>query len=108
MKWKNIRHIPVEDANHRLIGIVTQRALVACIAERAADLGQGTIPVREVMSPEVVSVPPETSTLEAIELMRRHKIGSLPVVKDGRLVGIVTEYDFLIIAGQLLEKELRG
>jgi len=108
MKWKNIRHIPVEDANHRLIGIVTQRALVACIAERAADLGQGTIPVREVMSPEVVSVPPETSTLEAIELMRRHKIGSLPVVKEGRLVGIVTEYDFLIIAGQLLEKELRG
>ncbi len=108
MKWKNIRHIPVEDANHRLIGIVTQRALVACIAERAADLGQGTIPVRDVMSPEVVSVPPETSTLEAIELMRRHKIGSLPVVKDGRLVGIVTEYDFLIIAGQLLEKELRG
>ncbi len=108
MKWKNIRHIPVEDASHSLLGIVTQRALVAVIAERAADLGKGPIPVREVMSTDVVAVSPETATLEAIELMRRHRIGSLPVVKDGRLVGIVTEYDFLVIAGQLLEKELRG
>jgi CBS domain-containing protein len=40
--------------------------------------------------------------------MRKHRVGCLPVVKDGRLVGIVTEYDFLVIAGQLLEEELKG
>jgi len=107
MKWKWIRHVPVEDSEHRLVGLVSQRTIVALVAERAADLGSRPIPVREVMSTEIVTVTPETPTLEAIELMRRHKIGSLPVVKDGRLVGIVTESDFLSIAGELLEAELR-
>ena len=50
----------------------------------------------------------ETATLEAISLMRKHGVGCLPVLKDGRLVGIVTEHDFMIIAGQLLERELRS
>jgi CBS domain-containing protein len=108
MKWKRIRHVPVEDGDHRLIGMVAQRSLIALIADRAADLGKMPIPVREVMSTDVVTVVPETPTHEAIELMRRHRVGSLPVLKDGRLVGIVTEFDFLKIAGQLLEIELRG
>jgi CBS domain-containing protein/gamma-glutamylcysteine synthetase len=107
MKWKRIRHVPVEDGEHRLVGVVSQRTLVAAIAERAQDFGKGPIPVRDVMRTELVTVVPETSTLEAIALMKRHKVGSLPVVKDGRLVGIVTESDFLSIASQLLEDELR-
>jgi len=107
MKWKRIRHVPVEDGEHRLVGIVSQRTLVAVIAERAAELGKGSIAVREIMATELVTVKPETSTLEAIALMRRHKVGALPVLNEGRLVGIVTEADFLAIAGQLLEKELR-
>jgi CBS domain-containing protein len=40
--------------------------------------------------------------------MRKHKIGSLPVVKDGRLVGIITEHDFFEISGQLLSNWLEG
>jgi len=107
MKWKRIRHVPVEDGEHRLVGLVSQRTLVAVIADRAAELGKESIAVRDIMSTGIVTVSPETSTLEAIELMKRHKVGSLPVVKEGRLVGIVTEADFLAIAGQLLENELR-
>lgn len=107
MKWKRIRHVPVEDGEHRLVGLVSQRTLVAVIADRAAELGQESIAVRDIMSTGIVTVSPETSTLEAIGLMKRHKVGSLPVVKEGRLVGIVTEADFLSIAGQLLENELR-
>jgi CBS domain-containing protein/gamma-glutamylcysteine synthetase len=108
MKWKRIRHVPVEDVGHVLLGLVSQSTLIALVAERSAELGKGPIPVREVMSTDVVTVAPETPTLEAIELMRRHRVGSLPVLKDGRLVGIITEFDFLRIAGQLLEQELRG
>ncbi len=107
MKWKNIRHVPVEDGEHHLLGIVSQRSIIGLLADRAADLGQGTIPVHEVMARNVVTVAPETSTLEAIDLMRRNRVGSLPVLSNGRLVGIVTEADFLTIAGQLLEAELR-
>ena len=108
MKWKQIRHVPVEDSTHHLLGLVSQRSLIALIADRAADLGKRPIPVREVMSSDVVTVTPETSTVDAIELMRKNKVGSLPVLKDGKLVGIVTEFDFLKIAGQLLEEQLRG
>ena len=108
MSWKKIRHVPVEDNEHRLIGIISHTSIVRLVAERTAELGKGPIAVREVMSTELVTVTPETSTLDAIVLMRQHAIGCLPVLKDGRLVGIVTEHDFLIIAGQLLENELRS
>jgi CBS domain-containing protein len=59
------------------------------------------------MKSDPVTVPPETSSLEAIRLMRRRGIGCLPVVQDGRLVGIVTESDFLGISNTLLEQQLK-
>jgi CBS domain-containing protein/gamma-glutamylcysteine synthetase len=107
MTWKRIRHVPVEDGDHRLVGMVSQRSLVRLIAERVAELGKGTIAVRDAMTTDLITIAPETPTLDAIALMRRHKVGSLPVIKDGRLVGIVTESDFLTISGQLLEEELK-
>ncbi|MFN7942729.1 MAG: CBS domain-containing protein [Thermoanaerobaculia bacterium] len=108
MHWKRIRHVPIEDNEHHLLGIVSQRSLVKLFAERFNDLGKRAIPAREIMTTDLITVTPETSSLEAIELMKAHRIGSLPVVKEGRLVGIVTEHDFLVISGQLLEKELRN
>ena len=60
------------------------------------------------MHRDPVTVAPETSTLEAIEIMKRHQIGCLPIVKEGRLVGIVTERDFMNVAQQLMEDLLRG
>ncbi len=60
------------------------------------------------MDADPVTVAPETSTLKAIELMRKHGVSCLPVVKGGKLVGLVTEADFLPIAYELLEKELTG
>jgi CBS domain-containing protein len=58
------------------------------------------------MKKDPVTVSPVMPTLRAIEIMREYGIGCLPVVHDGRLVGIVTEHDFMNIAGQLLEKKL--
>jgi CBS domain-containing protein len=58
------------------------------------------------MEPAPVCVTPETETLEAIALMRKHKIRSLPVIKDDRLVGIVSVEDFIPIAERLLEEKL--
>ena len=55
-----------------------------------------------------VSVEPETPTLEAIDLMRHHRVSCLPVVTDGKLVGIVSERDFMPIAYELLEDRLAG
>jgi CBS domain-containing protein len=60
------------------------------------------------MRKDPITVTPQTRTLDAIETMRRHKVGCLPVVEDDRLVGIVTEHDFIEIATRLLEEELRA
>jgi CBS domain-containing protein len=54
-----------------------------------------TITVDEVMSHNVFTVRPETSLAAAVELLRRHRIGSLPVVKNKKLVGIITRSDIL-------------
>ena len=69
--------------------------------------GKPSAAVREVMKRDPVTVTPETSVLDALELMRRGKLGCLPVVEDDRLVGIVTESDFMEVSGKLLEEWLR-
>jgi CBS domain-containing protein len=66
------------------------------------------VAVKDIMIADPITVTPATPTLEAIELMRRHKIGSLPVIEEGsRLVGIITERDLLRVAAMLFEKHLR-
>jgi CBS domain-containing protein len=57
------------------------------------------------MNKDPLTITPETLTLDAIALMRREKVDCLPVVSKGRLVGIVTERDFINVAARLLEQE---
>ena len=102
MDWRKIRHVLVEDKEHRLVGLVTHRMLLRYLADGTTEDPNGR-PVKEVMLKDPISVAPETPTRDAIALMRRHRIGSLPVVRDGQLVGIVTESEFMDIAGQLLD-----
>jgi CBS domain-containing protein len=86
---------------------VSHRPLLRFLAGDEAGRDDGPIPVSRVMARELVTVGPETTTLDAIDRMRRHRISCLPVVQDDRLIGIVTEHDFMRIAGQLLEEMLR-
>jgi len=111
MDWQRIRHVPVEDNEHRLVGLVTHRTLLRLLAEALNEDDRSSIPVSEVMIPEkkLVTVEPDTTTLEAIKLMREHGISSLPVVADDEtkdLVGIVTERDFMAITRELLTQRL--
>jgi CBS domain-containing protein len=108
MDWEQIRHIPVEDDEHKLVGLVSYRALLRLVSDpvkRKSD----SIAVEDIMERQPVSVQPETSTLDAITLMKQHRASCLPVVlENGKLVGIVTEHDYMRIAGKLLEDQLRG
>ncbi|MEM7356357.1 MAG: glutamate-cysteine ligase family protein [Acidobacteriota bacterium] len=104
MDWKHIRHVPVEDDHHRVIGLVTHRNLMRTLAQRQDE--RQTIAVGEVMQRDVITIGPDTPTLEAITLMKQHGIACLPVVEDERLVGIVSERDFMQLAGALLESFL--
>jgi len=100
MHWKRIRHVPVEDATGRLVGLVSYRALVRLVGEGR---GGARVPVREIMSPDPVTVGPGESCRNAMHLMHDRRLSCLPVVHDGRLVGIVSERDFLQVALELLD-----
>ncbi len=106
MDWHHVRHVPVEDNEHRLVGLITRRTLLRDMAEREYRESDQPVPAEEIMERDVIAVPPDTPTLQAIELMRHHRISCLPVVRDGILVGIVTETDFMQIARDLLKQKL--
>ena len=106
MDWKGVRQVPVEDEEHRLIGLLSYGSVLRALATARPTEGDLTIPVRDLMDPTPVTVKPETTTLEAIELMREWKITSLPVVEEEILVGIVSIGDFMPIAQRLLQEKL--
>lgn len=103
MVWERLRHVPVEDKDHRLVGVVSYRAVLRFVM--GGGLTRKT-PVADIMKRDVATVGPETTTVEALRLMRRLGVGCLPVLSEGRLVGIVTEEDFMEIASKLLEQQL--
>jgi CBS domain-containing protein len=103
MSWERIRHVPVEDKDHHLVGLVTYRAVLRFLASSGS---MHDTPVSAIMKTDVLTVGIETRTLDAITLLRKYRYGCLPVIQDGHLVGIVTEEDFMNVASKLLEQQL--
>ena len=99
--------VPVEDDAGRLIGIVSHRDLIELLVLGKSGSAAAMV-VRDIMKTDLVTVSPETPTLDALELMRERSIGCLPVIRDERLVGLVTAYDFLTVSSKLLEERLSG
>ncbi len=106
MDWRHIRHVPVEDEQGHLVGLITHRALLRLLNHGRQTQNISPITVREMMKADPVTVSSTTPTLEALELMRHNKVGCLPVVDDGQLVGIVTSYDFLDASARLFKEQL--
>ena len=109
MDWRHIRHVPVEDEEGRLVGLVTHRGLLRMFSKgnRSNEDGE-TVTVQEIMVADPVTVSPSTSSLEAMEIMRTNRIGCLPVVEGNQLVGIVTSYDFLEASAKLFQQHLKA
>ncbi|MEC7726672.1 MAG: CBS domain-containing protein, partial [Planctomycetota bacterium] len=107
MDWRHIRHVPVEDNDGKLVGLVSHRTLLRMVGKGMRGDKKQPVAVKDIMITNPICVTPATRTLEAIEYMREHRIGSLPVVEDGRLVGIITERDLIRVAAMLFEKQLR-
>jgi len=110
MRTRHIRHLPVVDDAGKLVGIVTDRdlrhaALAPSLQEylsvgahrRARQLGETleSLRVRDVMTWAVVTTGPEVPLLSAALIMLESRVGSLPVLDAGRLVGLLTERDIL-------------
>lgn len=122
MDWKHVRHVPVEDEQGRLVGVISHRALLRLIARGLSRGREGAAgptsggpssgphlepTVASIMHADPITVTPETPTLEAMRLMREHGVGCLPVLAGDRLVGIVTERDLIDVSAMLLERYLK-
>ena len=108
MDWRHIRHVPVEDREGRLVGLVTHRTLLRYLTSGEWKSERTPTTVSQIMVGDPLTVTPSTSSLEAIKLMRSNRVGCLPVVENEQLVGIVTSYDFLDASAQIFERELTG
>jgi CBS domain-containing protein len=106
MSLGRIRHTPVlEDDGEGVVGVLSQRdlfrgALARALGDghRAQNKMHGQLVVQDVMTCAPITVAPDLALAEAAKIMLDKKIGCLPVVEDGRLVGILTESDFLKLA----------
>jgi CBS domain-containing protein/gamma-glutamyl:cysteine ligase YbdK (ATP-grasp superfamily) len=107
MNWRHVRHVPVEDDSGNLVGIISHRDLLKLFAERKRST-DSEIVVSDIMRTNLITVAPETPTLEALYLMRSKKIGALPVCRNGKLAGIVTAHDFLTVSTRLFEERLKA
>ncbi|MCS7057642.1 MAG: CBS domain-containing protein [Meiothermus sp.] len=101
MKQGGFRRLPVVK-DGRLVGIVTDRDLKEAMPSDASSLSIwelnyliSKLPVGEVMSKDPITIGENMPLQAAAKLMLEHKIGGLPVVQEGRLVGIVTVSDVL-------------
>jgi len=100
MHSEHIRRLPVVDKRGQLVGIVSELDLLKVSPSPATSLSIYEIPyllskikMQDVMTKDVITVTESTTLEEAARVMADNKIGGLPVVRDGKLVGIITETD---------------
>ncbi|MEJ8566033.1 CBS domain-containing protein [Elongatibacter sediminis] len=107
MQEHRIRHLPIVDGDGDFIGLLTQTDVLAAtdsfLRSEEQRLHASDIRVEDVMITRIVTVGPGAGLRKAALFLEEHKVGCLPVVEDGRLLGIVTDTDFVGVAINLLE-----
>ncbi len=115
MRREKVRRFPVVDKKGRLIGIVTREDLLHASPSSVTSLNVwevsyllSQVKVKEVMTKDVITVTEDVPLEEASRLMADNKIGSLPVIRDGMVVGIITESDLFKTFLELFGARERG
>jgi CBS domain-containing membrane protein len=110
MNVARIRHVPVVDKIGDFVGLITHRDILAVTVSRLAGIApevqadlDGGIKARDIMNNDVCTVEPGTDLKDAAKMLLRHKYGCLPVLEGQRLIGMITEADFLRLTIHLLD-----
>lgn len=101
LDWQKIRYMPVENEHGELIGLVTLRNVMRSFAKHLYHEHELKERVENIMIENPITIEPSANITDAIEIMAEHGIGSLPVVKNKKLIGIVTEKNIVNIAQRL-------
>jgi CBS domain-containing membrane protein len=111
MRIKHVRHVPIVEEDNTFVGLITHRDLLAQTISHLAEVEDDEqeyldrhIHIMNIMKTDVVTTHPEMNVCSAISLLLENRYGCLPVVEDGKLVGIVTEADFLKLTLKLLRQ----
>ena len=111
MRIKHVRHVPIVDTDNTFVGLVTHRDLLAQTISHLAEVNDDEqeyldrhIHIMHIMKTDILTVYPEMDICTALGKLLANKYGCLPVVEDGKLVGIVTEADFLKLTLDLLRQ----
>ena len=115
MREENVRRFPVVDDAGKLVGIVSEKDLLYAAPSPATSLSiyelhylYSRITTDQVMTRKVITVDEKAPLEEAARIMVDHKIGGLPVVENGKLVGIITETDIFKVFLELLGAREEG
>jgi acetoin utilization protein AcuB len=115
MRERKVRRLPVLDGSGRMVGIVSDKDLLHAAPSPVTSLSVyelhyllARLKIKQLMSSPVITVTPDTPIEQAARIMADKKIGGLPVVEAGSLVGIITETDILKILVELLGARAPG
>lgn len=115
MEKHRVRHIPIVNEADEFVGLLTQRDLLATTVSALSDLEddqieamESNVLIEEVMTTDVTVVDAKTDLHNAAQILLDRKYGCLPVVKGGKVLGIVTDTDFVALAVKLLTKEKKS
>jgi acetoin utilization protein AcuB len=109
MQEHNFRHLPILDAENKLVGLVTQRSLMHAVPDDLDQFGPfvvnyvlAKLQAHNIMVRDVITIGPNTTIEEAARIMADNKIGCLPVMQEDELVGIISDNDLFRIMMELL------
>jgi len=104
MNWAKLRYVPVENEKGDFAGLITSRILLEILRKMNTTKTFKDLKVKDVMIKKPNTVNPSDKLTDAIKNMNKNKIGSLPVILNNKLVGMLTETDFFHLSRRLFER----
>jgi acetoin utilization protein AcuB len=115
MQQHNFRHLPILDAEGKLVGLITQRSLAHAIPSDVRQFSPfvinyvlARVKAQNIMVKDVITIDENVAIEEAARLMADRKIGCLPVMREGRLIGIISDHDLFKAMVNLLGARRAG